>query len=139
MPYTIKQQQTGCAYLGQYPGISLRIRRREKGGQQNCPADPRRSSVWNQMKDQILLFHFKDEHRLNTVRKVLMTLKIKYKLIEDEECDQPIGSFVGLEAIDIPPAPSAPLTEEVMVMCGLNDGGIQLVLTALRKAGIYIP
>ena len=91
------------------------------------------------MKEQVLLFHFEDSDRLNAVRKAMLPTHIPCTVIDAAACDQPLGTFVGLPVAEMPEAPSAELTEEVLVLCGLSDAGIQLVLAALRKAGLYIP
>lgn len=91
------------------------------------------------MREQVLLFHFEDAARRNAVRKALLPLKIGCKIIPEEEWDRPIGAFVGLETEPQPAQESAEVTEEVLVLCGLTGPGIQLVLAALRKAGLYIP
>lgn len=91
------------------------------------------------MKEQVLLFHFEDRERLSAVRKAMLPTHIPCTVIEQADCDQPLGTFVGLPVTAMPEVPSAALTEEVLVLCGLSDAGIQLVLAALRKAGIYIP
>ena len=91
------------------------------------------------MKEQILLFHFEDQDRLNAVRKALLPLHMACKVVPEEDWDKPIGTFVDLETESQPEPEAVELTEEVLMMCGLTDGGIQVVLMALRKAGLYIP
>ena len=91
------------------------------------------------MKEQILLFHFDDENRLSALRKALLPLHIACKVVPEEDWDKPLGALVGLETAPQPELEAVELTEEVLVLCGLTDGGVQLVLMALRKAGLYIP
>lgn len=91
------------------------------------------------MKEQILLFHFEDAERLSALRKALLPLHIACKVVDEADRNTPIGTLVGLEAAPQEGLESAELTEEVLVLCGLTDAGIQQVLMALRKAGLYIP
>ena len=46
---------------------------------------------WKSVKEQILLFHFEDETRLNAVRKALLPLHIACKVVPREEWDTPLG------------------------------------------------
>lgn len=91
------------------------------------------------MKEQILLFRFDDKERLNAVRKAMLPLHIACKVVPEEEWDKPVGALVGLETVPQAEPEAAELTEEVLILCGLTDGGIQLAVMALRKAGLYIP
>ena len=91
------------------------------------------------MKEQILLFHFEDKERLSAVRKAMLPLHIACKVVPEEEWDKPVGALVGLETVPQAEPEAAELTEEVLILCGLTDGGIQLAVMALRKAGLYIP
>lgn len=50
---------------------------------------------WKSVKEQILLFHFEVETRLNAVRKALLPLHIACKVIPREEWDTPLGALVG--------------------------------------------
>lgn len=91
------------------------------------------------MREQVLLFRFEDPARRSAVRKALLPLHIGCKVIPAEEWDKPLGAFVGLETTPQAEMEAAELTEEVLVLCGLTGQGIQTVVTALRKAGLYIP
>ena len=94
---------------------------------------------WKSVKEQILLFHFENETRLNAVRKALLPLHIACKVVPREEWDTPLGALVGLETAAQPDLPAEELREEVLFLCGLTNAGIQLTVAALRKAGLYIP
>lgn len=92
------------------------------------------------MKEQILLFCFNDTERLSAVRKALLPLRIACRMVAPEDWSTPIGALVGLS---VQPREEeshpAELTEEMLIMCGLTEGGIQTVVAMLRKAGLYIP
>ena len=83
----------------------------------HAPHRRRAKERWKSVKEQILLFHFEDEARLNAVRKALLPLHIACKVVPREDWDTPLGALVGLE----------------------TAAGIQLAVAALRKAGLYIP
>lgn len=91
------------------------------------------------MKEQILLFHFDDEARLSAVRKALLPLHISCRVVPEDEWNRPVGALVGLETMAQEELEAAELTAEVLLLCGLTGPGIQLAVTALRKAGLYIP
>lgn len=92
------------------------------------------------MKEQILLFRFEDEDRLGAVRKAMLPLHIACRVVPEEKWSCPLGVLAGLEPSEaLPEMESAALTAEVLVLCGLSDAGIQSVVAALRKAGVYIP
>ena len=92
------------------------------------------------MKEQILLFCFDDADRLSAVRKTLLPLRIACKVVAPEDWNTPIGALVGLTVEKREgEGPCAALSEEMLIMCGLTEGGIQTVVAMLRKAGLYIP
>lgn len=92
------------------------------------------------MKEQVLLFCFNDTERLNAVRKALLPLHIACKVVAPEDWTTPLGALVGLDVQEREEEiQEAALTEEMLMMCGLTEGGIQTVVMMLRKAGLYIP
>ena len=92
------------------------------------------------MKEQILLFCFNDTERLSAVRKALLPLRIACRVVAPEDWNTPIGALVGLTAEKREEeSPAAALSAEMLIMCGLSDGGVQTVVAMLRKAGLYIP
>ena len=91
------------------------------------------------MKAQVLLFCFSDPARLSAVRKALLPLHIPCRVVLEEDWTAPLGALAGLETEAPAAEDAAALTGEMLVMCGLTEGGIQAVVLALRKAGVYVP
>ena len=93
------------------------------------------------MKEQILLFHFEDTQRLSAVRKAMLPLHLPCHVVAEENWEKQLGALVGLECApaDEDAPDIADLTEEMLVLCGLGGNAIQAAVTALRKAGVYIP
>ena len=86
------------------------------------------------MKEQILLFHFENETRLNAVRKALLPLHIACKVVPREEWDTPLGALVGLETAAQPDLPAEEYTKKLYVVTNGYTIGIYYIFLIKKLA-----
>ena len=87
------------------------------------------------MRATVLLVNFKDKQKLREIQMVLMTLKVKVRLVEPEEYYKTIGELVGIvetqsESDD---DESIVLAKEMIVFAGLAEQQLNQVLFLMRK------
>lgn len=87
------------------------------------------------MRATVLLVNFKDKQKLHEIQMVLMTLKVKVRLVEPEEYYKTIGELVGIvetqsESDD---DESIVLAKEMLVFAGLAEQQLNQVLFLMRK------
>ena len=89
------------------------------------------------MKETVLLYNFSDE-RLQKIRCALLPLKLRIKTVGIDEYSQPLGYLAGIKGIE----PTSEkysgngFTDELMLICGLNQMKLQSLLNALYKNGV---
>lgn len=89
------------------------------------------------MKETVLLYNFSDE-RLKKIQRALLPLKIRIKTVGIDEYSQPLGYLAGIKGIE----PTSEkysgngFTDELMLICGLNQMKLQSLLNALYKNGV---
>lgn len=89
------------------------------------------------MKETVLLYNFSDE-RLQKIRRALLPLKIRIKTVGIDEYSQPLGFLAGINGIE----PTSEkysgegFSDELMLICGLNQMKLQSLLNALYKNGV---
>lgn len=89
------------------------------------------------MKETVLLYNFSDE-RLQKIRCALLPLKIRIKTVGIDEYSQPLGYLAGIKGIE----PTSEkysgngFTDELMLICELNQIKLQSLLNALYKNGV---
>lgn len=102
------------------------------------------------MTPQILLYNITDEKTRRIIKTLVLRLKIRVRIIEEEQYTLPLGSLVGLspdlwtaQSEDtLPPnsnVDSSALTDEMLVFCFFSDNQLNQFLLGLRKNGISIP
>lgn len=90
------------------------------------------------MKEQLLLFHFTDPARLAAVQKAVLPLKVACKVIDEADWDKAVGTFVGLAA-DAAEDSTAAVSDEMVLLCGMENVMMSQVILALRKAQLKLP
>lgn len=89
------------------------------------------------MIGQILLYHFTGE-RLAAVCKTLDSVGVRYRIVEESEYKTPIGTLLQLSVKKRKGPVPVSVSEEMMVLCGLDEDGLNRVLVALRGAGLIV-
>ena len=93
------------------------------------------------MTPQVLIYNIHDPLRKKRLKMLLLSLKIRAKIVTGEQYGQPIGTLAGIK--DIPPAPDlgqpAAMTEEMLIMCHFPEALLNCFLPLLRKNGLVIP
>lgn len=90
------------------------------------------------MKEQLLLFHFTDPALLSTVQKAMLPLNVHCRVVEESEWDQAVGALAGIAA-QVSEDSAAPLSAEMVVLCGMENVTMSKVILALRKAQLKLP
>ncbi|MCQ4021572.1 MULTISPECIES: DUF3783 domain-containing protein [unclassified Ruminococcus] len=89
------------------------------------------------MKETVLLYNFSDE-RLAKIQRALLPLKIRIKAVSINEYSQPLGYLAGIK--DIEPTDEKfsgdGFTDELMLICGLNNTKLEALLRSLYKYGV---
>ena len=91
------------------------------------------------LKEQILLFQFRDEERLRAIRRVLSDLHIPSRVLTADSWPQKIGHLLdakGFPPAAVPPGESFDFPHEVMLFSQIKGKRLDMVLCALRDAGL---
>ncbi len=96
------------------------------------------------MRETILLFQITDKKMKTAVASALLPLKIRVKQVSAEECGKKLGILAGVLPEEETEAPAAsadgePLTDPMMILCGIDGRKLNLVLAALRSKNVRIP
>ncbi|SHO51367.1 DUF3783 domain-containing protein [Anaerocolumna xylanovorans] len=90
------------------------------------------------MKEKVLLFNIPLREKRLKIGRALLPLNIAVKAIERKEYGQSIGYLAGYK--DMPETreiyDGEELEGEMVIMAGLSGGRTEMVLAALRKAGV---
>lgn len=90
------------------------------------------------MIGQILLYHFTGD-RLAAVCKALDSVGAAHRIVEESEYKTPIGTLLQLSVKQRKGPKPISVTDEMMVLCGLDEDDLDRVLGALRGAGLIVP
>ena len=87
------------------------------------------------MRATVLLVNFKDRQKLREIQMVLMTLKVRVRLVEPEEYYKTIGELVGIVETksESDEDESIVLAKEMIVFAGLAEQQLNQVLFLMRK------
>lgn len=101
------------------------------------------------MTPQILLYNITNEEQKKVIRRLVLRLKIRARLVEKAQYDDPIGTLAGMRieppasvipgADPVSPGDTTDFQDEMLVFCFVPDGLLNQFLLGLRKAGISIP
>lgn len=88
--------------------------------------------------EKVLLYHFQEDARLETIRALLLTFGIENHVLPEEAWGQTVGCLLGLKGFPRKAAPpeTASFPHEVMIFYQLEDRRLDQVLEAFRKAEI---
>lgn len=90
------------------------------------------------MRECILLFQFEQTKQRKLVAQ-LLPARFKVKVVGPEEMDLPIGYLAGnkeLSGQQETVEDNRPLEQEMLVMAGISPDRLNIVLQAIKKAGI---
>lgn len=88
------------------------------------------------MQPMLLCYHLEGE-KLSKIRFVCMMLKIRFRAVAPQEEDWPVGRLAGMEIKEAAPlAEAAPWRDEMLVLCGFDDGLLNRFLNSLRGGKI---
>ena len=88
------------------------------------------------MRETVLLINFQDKSRLREMQLLLMSAKIRIRLVKTEEYLQPIGVLAGMkdmESVDEVYTGQG-LEKEMVVFADLTDEHLNQVLYLMRKS-----
>lgn len=90
------------------------------------------------MRESILLMNFKDKKQLKGIQMTAFLLKIKIRMVEEKDFNQPLGYLAGAEGIEKTEGNfdgNVP-EKEMMVFAGVSDVKLQKMLAEMRRNGI---
>lgn len=90
------------------------------------------------MRESVLLINFKDKKKLREIQMMVMTLKLRMRLIEKTEYMNPIGYLAGMKDMEAGTESYAgeELEKEMMVFAGLTEAHLDQMLYLMKKSGI---
>ncbi len=98
------------------------------------------------MRETILIFQMDDKKMKAAVTAALLPLKVRVKAIPQTDFHKKLGVLAGiLEDTQITdgsaadPAAQGPLSDSMMILCGINDAKLNRILAALRSKNVRIP
>lgn len=87
--------------------------------------------------EMVFLYNVNDPERLRKVRSVLLCMKVRSKVVTEEQFQQPVGVLAGMiDVAFMEPEEISDCTEEMLVICGFYGKRINDLLARLRKAGV---
>lgn len=90
------------------------------------------------MRETVLLINFKDKEQLRGLKVILLTLKIRIRMVEKKEYLQQIGCLAGINEME--EAGEAyggeDLEKEMMVFVGIANQRLEQILHMMRKNGV---
>ncbi|MDO4617642.1 MAG: DUF3783 domain-containing protein [Lachnospiraceae bacterium] len=96
------------------------------------------------MKETILLFQITDKKMKTALTTALLPLKIRVKQVAEEDYGKKLGILAGVlpeedAEASAASADSVPLTDPMMILCGIGDQKLNRLLAALRSKNVRIP
>lgn len=88
------------------------------------------------MRETVLLINFQDKKRLREIQMMLMTAKLRQRLVKKEEYLQTIGSLAGVNGMELTEEiyTGEELGEEMMVFASLTENHLNQILYLMRKS-----
>ncbi len=94
------------------------------------------------MKETILLFQITDRKLKTAITAALLPLKIRVKQVSSVDFGKKLGVLAGTltDSSDADALPAAePLTDSMMILCGIEGSRLDRVLAALRSKNVRLP
>ncbi len=98
------------------------------------------------MRETILLFQITDKKMKTAITTALLPLKIRVKQISQEDFSKKLGVLAGTLPESVPEETAAseeilpePLSDSMMILCGIEGKKLNSVLSALRSRHVQIP
>ncbi|MDD5953100.1 MAG: DUF3783 domain-containing protein [Oscillospiraceae bacterium] len=83
------------------------------------------------------LYNFNDPERLRKLKSALLCMKVRTKVVDREQFQQPIGVLAGLVDIAfVEPEDDSDFTEEMLVLYRFSSRRIDELLMRIKKAGV---
>ncbi|XCP85956.1 DUF3783 domain-containing protein [Roseburia hominis] len=88
------------------------------------------------MRETVLLINFQDKKRLREIQMMLMTAKLRQRLVKKEEYLQTIGALAGVNGMELTEEiyTGEELGEEMMVFASLTENHLNQILYLMRKS-----
>lgn len=90
------------------------------------------------MRETVLLINFQDAKQLREIKMVLLSMKIKMKMVEKKDYLQKIGYLAGMKEIESTEEVyvGEELEKEMMIFSNLREAQLEQILYRMRKNGI---
>ena len=90
------------------------------------------------MRETILLINFQDKDRLRDIQMMAMAVKVRVKVVKNEEYLKPVGVLAGVKGISTEEKENkeelAELEKEMMIFAGLTETHLNQMLFLMRKS-----
>lgn len=90
------------------------------------------------MRETVLLFNIKEKKRVQELQMICISLRIRVRLVKEEEYFQPVGALAGMKEIEETGQiyDGEELADEMMVFAGVTGSHLDQILFMMRKKGM---